>query len=54
MLNWILIRFSRLLDWALVIAFVFALVFICQFLANFFTDPGPEDPDPKDKDTPEQ
>ena len=39
MLNWILIRTSRMLDWALVIMVVFALVYVCQFMVNFLTSP---------------
>ena len=43
MLDWILVRASRLLDWALVIAAVFALVFICQSMAQFFSSTDEHD-----------
>ena len=43
MLNWILIRTSRLLDWALVIMVVFALVYVCQFMINFLSPPQNKD-----------
>lgn len=43
MLNWILVRSSRLLDWALVIMVVFALVYVCQFMINFLTTPQNKD-----------
>jgi hypothetical protein len=45
MLNWILIRTSRILDWVLVILVVYALVYICQFMINFFTAPDDRDND---------
>ncbi len=43
MLNWILVRSSRLLDWALVIMVVFALVYVCQFMINFLSPPPNKD-----------
>lgn len=49
MLNWILIRCSRALDWVLVVLVVFALVYICQFLVNFF-QPRDNDGDNSSKD----
>jgi len=39
MISWILIRISRLLDWAVVVMVVFALVYICQFMINFLSPP---------------
>jgi len=43
MLNWILIRCSRLLDWALVIMVVYAMVYVFQMMINFFTAPPNKD-----------
>ena len=42
MLSWILIRVSRLLDWAVVILVVFTMVYICQFMINFLSPPDDE------------
>jgi len=47
MLNWILVRTSRVLDWVLVILVVFALVFVCQFLVDMFTPPNADNNDDK-------
>jgi hypothetical protein len=38
MLQWLLHIGYRLLDWLLVILCVFSLVFICQFLVNFYSE----------------
>lgn len=38
MVEWVLLRFSRLLDWGLVVLAIFSLVFFCQWLINFFSD----------------
>lgn len=39
MLEWILVRSSRILDWVFVILVVYALVFVCQFLVDFLRSP---------------
>ena len=43
MTSWILLRLSRLADWLMVLFFVAALVFICQFLVNFYNKTGKSD-----------
>lgn len=40
MFEWLLVRGSRVFDWVLVVLVVYALVFICQFLVNFFSPPS--------------
>ncbi len=35
MFDWFILRFHGMLDWLSVIATVFAIVFICQFMINF-------------------
>ncbi|MEN8189515.1 MAG: hypothetical protein ABFS19_06675 [Thermodesulfobacteriota bacterium] len=45
LLSWILVRTSRILDWLLVFAAVFGLVFLCQFMVNFYKEPEEKDHD---------
>ncbi len=40
MLQWLLIRTSRLLDWVVVILVVFTLVYICQKLSTILDPPS--------------
>jgi len=45
MLQWILVRTSRLLDWAVVILVVYALVYICQKLVTILDPPSKKNTD---------
>ncbi len=45
MLDWILIHFRGVLDWLAVFIFVYALVFLIQFMGNFYGGPDPDDGD---------
>ena len=40
MLDWLLRQTSGLLDWLLVIACVFGMVFLIQFVVNYLDGPG--------------
>ncbi len=48
MLQWILIRTSRILDWGMVVLVVFALVYICQKLVTILDPPSKGDSDAHD------
>lgn len=50
MLSWILVRLSRLLDWAVVVLAVFALVYVCQFMINFLSPKEEEQQEEQDSD----
>jgi len=39
MLDWFLLHAHGLIDWGLVFAGVFGLVFVCQWMINFLKDP---------------
>jgi len=45
MLQWVLVRASRLLDWVAVILVVYALVYICQKLVTILDPPAKKNSD---------
>lgn len=52
MFDWFLLRFHGMIDWLMVISFVFFLVFTCQFMINFLSTDYETDNSDKDEDRP--